>query len=203
MQPRTPVTSCIVLLLALGIFAAPPSRAGTIDGLVAYYTFDSSSSGTTPDLSGNNNPLTLQGNATIVSGGRFGDALSLGNHAGYRADYAVGPGDFVPLNLAGDFTIQAWVKFNDLSREQVLLEQFRNNGGPGWTLTAIVPSGTMLFYADDNTASRRPALRRCMSTMYRQAGLSARSLLPIPVTHSFSRFSLGGVTVATPTPTAA
>jgi len=38
---------------------------------------------------------------------------------------------------SSDFTIQAWVNYNTIASEQVLVEKFYGSSGPGWTLTKL------------------------------------------------------------------
>jgi hypothetical protein len=102
-------------------------------GLIGYWPFD----GTTADASGNGNDLGLFGNATLVSGGLFGEALSLD---GVQGSYAQALTNNTQFDFSGsDFTVQIWAKFNDITngREETLIEKFSGAAGPGWSLTLV------------------------------------------------------------------
>ncbi len=92
-----------------------PSVLGTAElaGLVARWTFDESTGSIAADTSGNGNEGTLQGNPTWQpSGGKIKGALLFD-----------GEGDFVKVaneprfDFAGQVTIAAWIKVNQLDKE--------------------------------------------------------------------------------------
>ncbi|MGH8627412.1 MAG: hypothetical protein ACREYC_19805, partial [Gammaproteobacteria bacterium] len=67
--------------------------------------------------------------------GLFGQALDL---HGNPSQYAARPGDDPIFDFGGaEFTLQVWVRFNQTSGEQTLLEKFSFQAGPGWTLTKL------------------------------------------------------------------
>ena len=133
----------IVLLGACVVLVAIPGAANatlTTD-LEAYWPFDVDGS----DGSGNSKDVTLNGSAAISTGdsGKLGEALSLSNSAGGAGatDFAVRPVVDTEFHfMANDFTVQTWVKLNDTSREQIMMEQWNEMSGPGWTFAAR-PSG--------------------------------------------------------------
>jgi hypothetical protein len=107
--------------------------------LQAYYQFN----GNGNDSSGNGRDLGLYGSVGFTSG-LYGQALNL---TGTTSQYAQRPLSDSVFNFGtGDFTIQAWVNFNNTSGEQTLLENFYGSNGPGWTLTK--PGGNNLLFYD-------------------------------------------------------
>ena len=110
--------------------------------LIAAYSFD----GTAADISGNGNNLALYGDATLAAGGLFGEALSLD---GTQGSFARAQSSSPALDLtSGDFTVQIWAKFNDITngREETLIEKFSGSSGPGWTLT-LQGGNNIQFYS--------------------------------------------------------
>lgn len=47
---------------------------------------------------------------------------------------------------AADFTLQVWVRFNQTSGEQTVLEKFSFQVGPGWTVTKLPPQVWRLHF---------------------------------------------------------
>jgi len=98
--------------------------------------------GNTDDIVGDRNAV-LRDNATFGAG-HVGDAFVLD-----------GSGDFVEvphdpaLNIGtGDFTVDFWVYFNDLSGEQILVEKYIERFDPstsGWTITKLPDNVVWLF----------------------------------------------------------
>jgi hypothetical protein len=85
--------------------------AGT--GLVGYWPFDEAAgitSGTTADVSGSNLPGTLTSSATILSGGRFGNGLSLNGTSNY-VSVTDGTGSALDT-ITTAMTIDTWVNFD-------------------------------------------------------------------------------------------
>ena len=100
------------------------------EGLIGYWPFDGSGA----DLSGGGRTLGLFGDVGFVPG-LFGQALDL---HGNPNQYAARPGDDQIFDFgAADFTLQVWVRFNQTSGEQTLLEKFSFQAGPGWTVTKL------------------------------------------------------------------
>ena len=76
----------------------------------------------------------------------FGEALSLD---GTEGSYALAQSSSPALDLtSGDFTVQIWAKFNDITngREETLIEKFSGGTGPGWTLT-LQGGNNIQFYS--------------------------------------------------------
>ncbi|MGB3716228.1 MAG: LamG domain-containing protein [Candidatus Promineifilaceae bacterium] len=87
------------------------------------------------------------GNANDIVGGRDGQLQGHATTGSGLVDLAFsldGDGDFIEvahntaLNFgSGDFTVDLWVNFNDISGEQVLVEKWIQNIFDGWTLTKL------------------------------------------------------------------
>jgi hypothetical protein len=127
-------------------FAPTNSEAAFLDGLLGYWPFDGEGS----DHSGAGRDVDLVGGIGFASG-LFGKSLDL--HAN-PSQYAVrGESDAVFELVEGDFTIQVWVNYNTLEREQNLIEKFEGATGPGWTLTSLLgdqnEAGAVHFWASD------------------------------------------------------
>ena len=115
-------------LLNVQVLQSPTHAGPLTDGLIGYWQFD----GNGRDASGGGRDLQLVGGVGFAEG-LFGRALDLHNDPTQYAQRLVD--DAVYDFGSEDFTVQAWVNFNDTSREQVLVEKFDGSGGPGWTLT--------------------------------------------------------------------
>ncbi|WP_265575880.1 beta strand repeat-containing protein [Bradyrhizobium sp. WBAH23] len=108
-------------------------------GTAGTWTF----SGSGADDSGNDHHLALTGGAGFAPG-LFGEALALDGAKGSGAVLSTDPSAFD--FGSSDFTIELWVKFDDLSRESTLIEKFTNDSGPGWTFT-VLGDHRLQFYA--------------------------------------------------------
>jgi hypothetical protein len=129
--------SSAALVIALLIVPETASAALT-DGLIGYWPFD----GNGADSSNGGRELTIYGNAGFATG-LFGEALDL--HAN-GAQYAGRPVDDTIFDFGvSDFTVQIWVNYNTVLREQNLIEKFQGGGGPGWTLTSLLRGGAPDF----------------------------------------------------------
>lgn len=129
-------------ILAL-ILISPIARADLRDGLISYWPFD----GNGADASGFERDLTLEGGLGFESG-LFGQALDM--HKNQDA-YAHRPDDDAAYNFGGsDFTIQVWVNYYSTDTEQVFMEKFTGDGGPGWTFTKLAEDRghSYLFYGN-------------------------------------------------------
>ena len=114
----------LLLVLTLGGLAAAQ------DGVIGYWPFDGSGA----DLSEGGRTLDLFGDVGFAPG-LFGQALDLHSNP---SQYAARPGDEQIFDFgAADFTLQVWVRFNQTSGEQTLLEKFSSQAGPGWTVTKL------------------------------------------------------------------
>ena len=101
-----------------------------LTNLTAYYPFD----GTVTDGSGNGYDLTLS-SGTGFATSFIGQALNPGGNVNHYATRTVNDS---ALNFGtADFTVQIWVNYNGTSGEQVLVEKFTGQTGPGWTLTKL------------------------------------------------------------------
>jgi YVTN family beta-propeller protein len=98
-------------------------------GLVGWWAGD----GNTTDLTGRNQPGILKGNATFGPG-EVQQAFLL-HGAPDWVDLGGATGDFG----SGDFTVDLWVTFNNLSGEQVIIEKYvqDNVTNPGWSMSKI------------------------------------------------------------------
>ncbi len=77
--------------------------------------------------------VTNVGSVTVGTPAKFGAGSAAFPTAGQRLDYA---GADAALNLPGDFTIEAWVRFtSNNNNSPTLVERFRAAGG-GWRLQA-------------------------------------------------------------------
>ena len=106
-----PTCLIVAVLMFLGMAGM------TFADLIAHYTFDVETGSTTvPDLSGNGFDMTVGVDGAIVTGGKFGNCLR--NTDGYDATQgAVGKvtsigGTDLETAFTGDFTVEAWFKFN-------------------------------------------------------------------------------------------
>jgi probable HAF family extracellular repeat protein len=113
-------------------------------GLLGYWPFD----GATADETGNGNNLALFGGARLVGGGLYGEALSLD---GVQGSYAQVLTNNTQFDFSGDFTVQIWAKFNDITngREETLIEKFSGATGPGWSLTLVGGNDIRLGFGID------------------------------------------------------
>lgn len=120
------------MTVALFALSAPAISYSFEDlDLLAYYTFDNQDG---MDFSDTGLDVTLFGEIGFEPG-LIGSALAPN---GDVSKFAAREQDDAVLDFgAGDFTIQAWVKYGDVSGEQVLIEKFIGNSGPGWSLTKI------------------------------------------------------------------
>jgi hypothetical protein len=90
---------------AVGIATGSPSLLPAIEGLVGYWSFDSITAGTTPDLSGNGNDATVHSpSSPALVVGQFGNALNCTGSGG--GTYASIPN----LTLSPPFSISMWVE---------------------------------------------------------------------------------------------
>ena len=130
--------------LSWGISSSNPVW-GQDGGPIAYWTMDDDSG---EDETGDY-PLTYIGNYEIVDG-VMGNAVRFVEGGADLADgSAVRPNDDEPLDLLDDFTLQAWVNWNSLDGEQVIMEKFTGAGGPGWTLTKLGDNSILFFAGAD------------------------------------------------------
>lgn len=113
----------------MGCFASF-AQGDIVHGLQGYWRFD----GSGLEASGGARDLTLVGNPGFPAG-LIGSAMALD---GSGSTYAVRPVNDAEFQLAArDFTIQAWVRYNSLAGEQVVVEKWTGMSGPGWTFTKL------------------------------------------------------------------
>lgn len=132
----------------LGVFLATAAMAGAqvslLNNLTAYYAFD----GTPDDGSGHGYALTLSGGATYATG-LMGQALDPAGNVNHYAARSTNDGAF---NFGtSNFTVQVWVNYSSTAGEQVLVEKFTGQTGPGWSLTKL--SNNAIGFVTDNGAS--------------------------------------------------
>jgi hypothetical protein len=84
--------------------------------------------------------LTIYGSAGFA-GGLFGQALDLHANGNQSAGRPVD--DSIFDFASSDFTVQIWVNYNSIAREQNLFEKFQGTDGPGWTLTSLLGGGEL------------------------------------------------------------
>ncbi|MFT3740749.1 MAG: T9SS type A sorting domain-containing protein [Breznakibacter sp.] len=127
-----------LILLGMGFVAAFTSKAQDIDtGLKLHYSFDAVSETFVADDSGNNNPGTLNGNATVTSG-----------HSGQgimctaKADYIAAPAN-INVGLTS-FTFATWAKFSALKNASRFFD-WGNGVDATNNFLAFIPS----YNADD------------------------------------------------------
>jgi PKD repeat protein len=98
-------------------------------------------------------PGTLRGGATYIAG-RSGASFRLDGVDDW-VELPNGPGDFGP----GDFSLDLWVLFDNLSGEQVLAEDYVENftpTAPGWSLSKLTDQ-RIVFGFDNTTLATIPA----------------------------------------------
>lgn len=135
------LTIGMTLLLSLAVFSPHAAADSITKGLIGYWPFD----GTGADLSGHSLDLTLSGGAGFAAG-LFGQALDLQNTAVFGGQFAARSDDDPVLDFgSSDFTLQAWVNFTDISREEVVIEKLGGLAGPGWTVTKLTTGAWELF----------------------------------------------------------
>ena len=93
--------------------------------------------------------LTAVGNAQIdTAQSKFGGASGLFDAA---ADY-VSSADSADWNLgSGDFTIEAWVRFNTTATDKTIVSQFGASGNRGWNLHLKAGPSLSLQYTTDGS----------------------------------------------------
>jgi hypothetical protein len=130
-----------IALIIAALMIQTHIHADISSGLEAGYTFDAQDGS---DLSGNDLDLTLFGGIGFEPG-LLGSALA---QNGNNSKYAARTQNDTSLNFGtNDFTIQVWVNYNNVVGEQILLEKFTGDQGPGWTLTKLL-SNKFAFAAD-------------------------------------------------------
>jgi autotransporter-associated beta strand protein len=75
---------------------------------------------------------TLSGTAVITTGGRFGNALSIGSGAA-DAGYVLIPNSVVPLNTSGNWTVAMWINTSTAGG----VYAYQGDGGWGWGNTTF------------------------------------------------------------------
>jgi hypothetical protein len=133
------------LILVAALLAAGADLANAIPlstGLEGYWRFEGSGA----DASGHARHLTLVGGPGFAPGIQ-GSAMDLD---GTSTQYAVRPVSDAVFDFLSpavpEFTLQAWVQYDNTTREQVLIEKFTGAGGPGWTLTTRFDQNDIQFY---------------------------------------------------------
>ncbi|MCX6902647.1 MAG: PKD domain-containing protein, partial [Verrucomicrobia bacterium] len=121
---------CLIGFVTLTVVVTGVVPAYGVQVPQGYWQFD----GDGNDGSGHNLALEMNGGLSFVQG-LFAQALDLprdNNKFAYR------PVDDGILDFgASNFTIQVWVNYHSTGGEQVLIEKFQGQTGPGWTLTKL------------------------------------------------------------------
>jgi len=135
---------------------------------------------------GDNNALDIMGtsNGTLMSGAMYtsgivGQAFSFDGSGSYMDAGANPAWDFGTQ----DFTIGFWIKFNDLSGEQTMIEKFTGGSGPGWSFTKLADQRFLFVGAGCTGASSD-----CLASV--PVPLAAATWYYLTVTRSGSLFSL-------------
>jgi hypothetical protein len=100
-------STVLVTLVLLAWTAA--AHAGDV---VLYFSFDALSAGKVPDLSGNGRDATVQGDVTLVDGGKFGKAAKFANKGFLDLGGATFPAALIPTE---GMTLAAWVNVDSLA----------------------------------------------------------------------------------------
>ena len=105
-------------------------------GLLGLWHFNEEAGPTAADSMGGNDG-TLGGDAAFVTGGVFGNAISMSKGgSGF-----ISMGDVLPMNHCGDFSLVFWVKTTDTSTETYLLSRHYSGGTNGYFVGANVGAG--------------------------------------------------------------
>jgi autotransporter-associated beta strand protein len=125
---------------------------------VALYTFDNVSGSTVINEGSGGSTMNgaLTGGATIVPGGRFGNAVSVAGGASVNINNPI-----VDLRHDGNWTVSAWVK-TSTAGGSILTK----NNGSGWG------NGNTIFYLGDGTAGGsggRPSAVRWAGGFYQES----------------------------------
>jgi hypothetical protein len=161
----------------------------TIPDLQAYWPLDTAPGGITPDLSGNNNPGTLNSGAAIDAASK--PAVPVGNiasanfptlAAGNRIDVS----NSASLNITGSVTVAAWVNTNltfPSANAQEIVGKFDATGGyffrvndsGGTNFTVIDSSGTVTGASGTNLTIT-PSTWTHVAGVYNQGAAGAINL---------------------------
>ena len=148
---------------ATGVAALVAARHACSTGLVAQWDFESITSNTTPDTTGNGNTLSLGASGVGQASGVFGSAMTLSG-----AFPASGASTTAAIDTKGSYTVAAWVKFTVMtscmaqavvSQDGVTTHAFEIVLIPGCGLT------NPLFFEIMGTDSDASATKRVFSTM--------------------------------------
>lgn len=182
------------LVLALGHAGPVGAQSCTPapSGLVAWWPAD----GNATDVIGNSNG-TLQGDTTYAPG-EVGQAFSFD-----------GDGDFIEIdeqaNLdfgAGDFTIEAWVKFNSLATDQTLFgKHVLGASNPAYFLEFNVPGSLrlMVFESVANKNDLSAPVTLVVGQWYHVAGVREGNTNRLYLNGSFIGSQISGSNVNTGT----
>ena len=100
-------TLFLALVMSLALLPATVFAAsGNIptNGLQCWYRFDETNGPTASDSSGNGNYGMVKTGSAWSANGKYGGAISFANHGGV---------DIPSMSFSGDFTVGAWIKFNN------------------------------------------------------------------------------------------
>lgn len=140
------------MLLVSGQAAYAASTAGCFDtDTVLYLRANGTDASTTfRDYSATGRTITAQADTQVdTAQSKFGGASALFDGTG---DYASAP-DSDDWNLgSGAFTVEAWVRFNNIAAAREIVGQFDTNNQRGWTLDWNNTNELRLLYTTDGTA---------------------------------------------------
>jgi autotransporter-associated beta strand protein len=134
-----------LILSAANTYTGPTTiNSGTlrIGDPILHFSFDNVSSNTVINDGAGGAALngTIVGNASIVAGGRYGNALQIGSGA-VNANYVAVNNSVVPLNGSGKWTVAMWIKTT------VPGSAFLYQGDGGWG------SGNTTFYLNNGSTT--------------------------------------------------
>jgi hypothetical protein len=151
-QPKAlavPGTIILAVFLALVVPLGAQAQTNTLtNGLVAYWPMDVVTNGTTPDLS-HGYDMTLQnvqatnfipssrGTIGTLSGISAGNAVSFSSAQHGFLYYLGTPGDFLPINLQSNYTINMWISIVGSNQSDLRIfaeDDFNGNSNPLWVV---------------------------------------------------------------------
>ena len=142
LSPGTRLASRVAVFLPAILIAgaALAHQACAQQDLVAYWRFDG-------DGEDDNGDFPLDFNEPVrFDDGLLGQAIAFDEGGQDETGSVARPVDDADFNFGdSDYTIQAWVNYDTVAGEQVLIEKFTGSGGPGWTLTKLA-NGEFHFF---------------------------------------------------------
>jgi hypothetical protein len=125
------------------LIVAHLAQADITAQLEGYWTFENSPT----DVSGAARDFTVSNTSYVP--GLIGQSLSL---TGSTSSYAVRPIDDNVFDFgSSNFALQVWINWTNTVNEQVVIEKFNNDSGPGWTLTKLGDNRIGFHFTSSNT----------------------------------------------------